>query len=57
MELKKVDTEGVTPLSGGTDLNRVFRKDTETEQNNSAALRGAFPDSKNGYLKVPKIFE
>jgi len=57
MELKKLDTENVLPMSGGTDLKNVFRKDSQTAENASDVLRKAFPDSKNGYLKVPKVFE
>ena len=57
MELKKRDTENVLPMSGGTDLKNVFRKDSQTAENVSDVLRKAFPDSKNGYLRVPKIFE
>ena len=57
MELKKLDTENVLPMSGGTDLKNVLRKDSQTAENASDVLRKAFPDSKNGYLKVPKVFE
>jgi len=55
-ELKKVDTEGVQPMMGGTDLKNIFRDD-KPENFDPHHLRTGFPESKNGYLKVPPVFE
>jgi aspartyl-tRNA(Asn)/glutamyl-tRNA(Gln) amidotransferase subunit C len=60
-QLKALDTASVPPMAGGTDLRNVFREDTEdaggTENTNRGAGVEAFPESKNGYLKVPPVFE
>lgn len=55
-ELETVDTKAVEPMTGGTSLTNVFRDD---EINKDKLEGGAdqFPESKNGYLKAPKIFE
>jgi aspartyl-tRNA(Asn)/glutamyl-tRNA(Gln) amidotransferase subunit C len=56
-ELQAVDTASVAPMTGGTDLKNVFRDDAERENTNRGAGVDAFPESKNGFLKVPPIFE
>ena len=60
-ELKGVNTEKVKPLTGGTDLQNVFREDVvdfgqraETV-NIEGRIIDAFPETERGYLKVPKI--
>lgn len=56
-QLSEVDTTGVSPMNGCTDLINVFRED-EPQANN---LRGqgvnSFPETQDGYLKVPPVFE
>lgn len=56
-ELQELDTADVPPMTGGTDLRNVFREDGEREQTNRGAGTEAFPAKKDGYLKVPPVFE
>lgn len=56
-ELQAVDTANIAPMMGGTDLKNVFRDDTERENTNRGAGVDAFPEKKDGFLKVPPIFE
>jgi aspartyl-tRNA(Asn)/glutamyl-tRNA(Gln) amidotransferase subunit C len=56
-ELKLLDTANVVPMAGGTDLKNIFRDDTERESTNRGAGVEAFPEKKDGYLKVPPVFE
>ncbi len=67
-ELQKLDTSAVAPMTGGTDLHNVFREDGAVDANgdnreggrentNRGAGVEAFPDSNDGYLKVPPVFE
>lgn len=56
-ELKKLDTEDVLPVTGGTENKSVFREDKEMENNfNTDILKKQFPESEKGFLKVPEIF-
>jgi aspartyl-tRNA(Asn)/glutamyl-tRNA(Gln) amidotransferase subunit C len=60
-ELQKLDTSDVPPMTGGTDLLNSFREDLVDnggrENTNQGAGVDAFPESKDGYLKVPPVFE
>lgn len=60
-ELQALDTANVPPMAGGTELVNVFREDGEghggPENTNRGAGVDAFPESKDGYLKVPPVFE
>ena len=60
-ELKRLDTADVPPMAGGTDLADVLREDSADdggrENTNRGAGTDAFPASKNGYNKVPPVFE
>lgn len=66
-ELKKVDTENIEPMAGGTIEKNVFREDGIIEadlrgkENLEADLRGKlidqFPQEENGFLKIPPVFE
>jgi aspartyl-tRNA(Asn)/glutamyl-tRNA(Gln) amidotransferase subunit C len=60
-ELQALDTTNVPPMTGGTDLMNVFREDGEEaggrENTNRGAGVNAFPESKDGYNKVPPVFE
>ena len=60
-ELQELDTANVPPMTGGTDLMNVFREDGEKagghENTNRGAGVDAFPESKDGYNKVPPVFE
>ncbi len=56
-ELKEVNTEGVSPLAGGTELKNVTRGDEERGKPVDAGrLVEAFPERERGYLKVPPVF-
>jgi aspartyl-tRNA(Asn)/glutamyl-tRNA(Gln) amidotransferase subunit C len=60
-ELQALDTTNVPPMTGGTDLMNIFREDGEEaggrENTNRGAGVDAFPESKDGYNKVPPVFE
>jgi aspartyl-tRNA(Asn)/glutamyl-tRNA(Gln) amidotransferase subunit C len=60
-ELQALDTSAVAPMTGGTDLKNVLRPDATEEGGHESTNRGAgveaFPESKDGYLKVPPVFE
>ncbi len=55
-ELKSLDTSGVEPMNGGTDLKNSFREDEERTNTNQGAGADAFPETKDGFLKVPPVF-
>ncbi len=54
--LQELDTTNVEPMAGGTDLKNVFRDDAERENTNRGAGTEAFPEKKDGFLKVPPVF-
>lgn len=62
-ELEEVNTSNVDPVSGGTLLMDVLRNDDEAVRDPEVRKRqgergvGAFPESQNGSLKVPGVFE
>ena len=62
-QLQEVDTSEVEPMTGGTELRNVFRED-EPQDPTPLKLRGAsrtgveqFPEAKDDFLSVPKVFE
>lgn len=56
-ELQELDTANVPPMTGGTDMKNVFRGDAERENTNRGAGVEAFPETENGFLKIPPVFE
>lgn len=56
-ELQKLNTDNVRPMTGGTELRDVVREDFSAFQVENEALTKAFPDKKDGLLKVPGVFE
>jgi aspartyl/glutamyl-tRNA(Asn/Gln) amidotransferase C subunit len=56
-ELKAVDTDNVVPMTGGTDLRSVYREDKPDIFDDCGKGPANFPDKKDGFLRVPKIFE
>jgi len=54
-ELKKVNTKGVEPMTGGTNLRNVFRSDAKRDTTEAFDLQ--FPVEENGLLKVPKVLD
>jgi aspartyl/glutamyl-tRNA(Asn/Gln) amidotransferase C subunit len=53
--LTELNTDNVLPVTGGTDLMNVFKKD---EENNELLKKGrdVFPEEEKGLLKVPAVF-
>ncbi len=56
-ELSGLDTSGVAPMTGGTSLKNVVREDEFNEIKDLGKGVEAFPEAKDGYLKVPPVFE
>lgn len=56
-ELQTLDTSAVEPMAGGTTLRNVFREDTDRENTNRGKGADQFPETKDGYDKVPPVFE
>ncbi len=67
-ELNALDTPGVEPMNGpryaggfgearGTELKNSLREDEERISTNQGAGAEVFPESKDGFLKVPPVFE
>ncbi|MDO8664507.1 MAG: Asp-tRNA(Asn)/Glu-tRNA(Gln) amidotransferase subunit GatC [Candidatus Liptonbacteria bacterium] len=56
-ELKSLDTSSVEPMNGGTDLKNSFREDEERLNTNQGNGADVFPESKDGFLKVPPVFQ
>ena len=56
-ELANLDTKDVVPMTGGTDLKNVTREDEFNGIDDLGKGAEAFPDKKDGYLKVPPVFE
>ena len=59
VQLQSVDTDGITPLSGGTQEVNVWRDDAVLKEisNNVETLRDAFPEKEHTHLRVPPVFE
>ncbi len=57
-ELKKVNTDSVTPTTGGTNLTNVMRPDEPLPDSFAAVdkITESFPERENGYNKVPGVF-
>lgn len=56
-ELQEIKTENVLPVSGGTSLSNAFREDTPGNGKSGEAARMMFPETEDGFLKVPPVFE
>ena len=56
-ELANLDTSGVVPMTGGTMLQNVTREDEFNDIKDQGKGVANFPESKDGYLKVPPVFE
>lgn len=56
-ELQELDTANVEPLTGGAELKNIFREDGERENTNRGDGVKQFPETKDGFLKVPPVFE
>ena len=60
-KLSEVNIEKVEPVTGGTNLESVMRKDNETKCISDSQMReqilSASPNREDDYFKVPSIFE
>ena len=56
-KLQSVDTTSVEPTSQVTGLINVMREDVVIESGIPDELVTCAPDSGEGYVKIPKIFE
>ena len=56
-ELVNLDTSGVVPMTGGTMLKNITREDDFNGIDDQGKGVSGFPESKDGYLKVPPVFE
>ena len=56
-ELKAVNTDAVTPMSGGTRLTNIFREDDARHDTNRGAGTQSFPITQDGFLVVPPVFD
>ena len=56
--LEELDTSEVEPMTGGTELFNILRKDEKGEVLSEAAkLVGRFKEAERGCLKVPAVFK
>ncbi|MDO8574917.1 MAG: Asp-tRNA(Asn)/Glu-tRNA(Gln) amidotransferase subunit GatC [bacterium] len=60
-KLSEVNVEKVEPMTGGTTLENMVRKDDDSkdiaDDNMKADILNAAPDKENGYFKVPSILK
>lgn len=60
-KLSEVNIEKVEPITGGTNLESVMRKDDETKCISDSQMReqilSASPNRQDDYFKVPSILE
>ncbi|TSC78663.1 MAG: aspartyl-tRNA(Asn)/glutamyl-tRNA (Gln) amidotransferase subunit C [Parcubacteria group bacterium Gr01-1014_33] len=59
-ELNQVDTEHIEPMTGGTALENIMRKDQEREEDTNGKpqkLLEEAPETERGYVKVKAVFE
>mgnify|MGYP001562654841 CR=1 FL=1 len=58
-KLNEVDTAGVEPMTGGTNLENIMRADEQTEKNlerKTMELIEAAPNKKDRWVKVKAVF-
>ena len=58
-ELNELDTSGVEPVRGGTDLENVMRDDAVADaslEGKAAELLAAVPHKKDNRVQVPAVF-
>jgi aspartyl-tRNA(Asn)/glutamyl-tRNA(Gln) amidotransferase subunit C len=56
-ELKSLNISVVETMNGGTEIKNSFRDDEERTNTDQGQGSGVFPQSKDGFLKVPPVFE
>lgn len=58
-KLNEVDTAGVEPMTGGTNLQNVTREDEQIDkslEDKSKVLVEVAPEEKDGWVKVKTVF-
>ncbi|MBX7198709.1 MAG: Asp-tRNA(Asn)/Glu-tRNA(Gln) amidotransferase subunit GatC [Rhodospirillaceae bacterium] len=56
-QLKEVNTDGVAPMSGGTDLKLTLRADQVTDGGIVDQVLMNATEPQDGYFTVPKVVE
>ncbi len=59
-QLNQVDTTGIQPMTGGTHLEQIVRKDEQVDtsiERRSGALIQATPEKKDRLVRVRSVFE
>jgi len=56
-QLQDVNTDGVAPMSGGTDLKLPWRADVVTDGGQVDKVLANAPDGHDGFFGVPKVVE
>ncbi len=56
-QLKEVNTDGVAPMSGGTDLKLTLRPDEVTDGGMADQVLANATDAEHGFFTVPKVVE
>lgn len=56
-ELKELDTSAVSPVIGGALIEDVYREDEIKNDFITEKSTEAFPESRDGFLKIPPVFE
>jgi aspartyl-tRNA(Asn)/glutamyl-tRNA(Gln) amidotransferase subunit C len=56
-QLNEVNTDGVQPLTGGTQMALRLRDDVVTDGNIAEAVLANAPDRNGEYFAVPKVVE
>ena len=55
--LKKVDTDNIRPMTGGTFVKNVVREDEfDNRKVSKEKLKDSFPEKKDDFLKIPPVF-
>lgn len=56
-QLSEVDTDGIEPMSGGTDRTLPLRVDEVTDGGYAAKILANATDAEEGFFTVPKVVE
>ncbi len=56
-QLKEVNTDGVAPMSGGTDLKLTLRPDVVTDGDMVDQVLANATEAQDGFFTVPKMVE
>jgi aspartyl-tRNA(Asn)/glutamyl-tRNA(Gln) amidotransferase subunit C len=56
-QLKEVNTDTVTPMTGGTDMKLAWRKDAVADGGHPDKVLANAPDKHESFFAVPKVVE